>query len=241
MLVSCAVLFFPALLIWLATFFWDKKLRALAWYTSLWGAHYLAWAPFAGVTVEGLPRAPLETPCVYVSNHQSMVDILAVFATRIPFKWVSKVENFYAPFLGWNMVLNRYVALRRGHLPSIMRMVRRCNALLREGHSLFVFPEGTRSDDGELKPFFQGAFRIAARNRAPIVPMVVEGTGQILPKGRFVISPRHVLVRVLDPIDPASVDFNYKRLHELVRARMLDEQSRIRGRPSSAATRVDAR
>lgn len=232
LLISCAVFFFPALALWLVTFFWDRKLRALAWYTSLWGAHYLAWAPLAGVTVEGIERARglKDKACVYVSNHQSMVDILAIFATRIPFKWVSKVENFYAPFLGWNMALNRYVPLKRGHLPSILRMVRRCNALLGEGESLFVFPEGTRSPDGDIRPFFRGAFRIAARNRVPVVPMLIEGTADILPKGKFRIAPRPVLVRILEPVDPASVGFDHKRLHDVVRARMLEEQARIRGR-----------
>lgn len=230
---TCAILFVPALAIWLATFFWDRRLRALGWYTSLWGAHYLTWAPLTGVTVEGLSRVPGDRPCVYVSNHQSMVDILAVFATRLPFKWVSKVENFYAPFLGWNMVLNRYVPLKRGHLPSIMRMVRACNARLREGSSLFVFPEGTRSEDGELRSFFRGAFRIAVRNRVPIVPMIIEGTGQVLPKGRFRIAPRPVLVRILDPVDPASVDYDHKRLHDVVRARMIEEQGRIRRRAAA--------
>jgi 1-acyl-sn-glycerol-3-phosphate acyltransferase len=225
---SCAALFVPAFLIWAATFFWDRRLRALTWYTTLWGAHYLSWAPLAGVTVEGLDQAPGERPCVYVSNHQSMVDILAVFATRLSFKWVSKVENFYAPFLGWNMALNRYVSLKRGHLPSIMRMVRRCNALLRGGESLFVFPEGTRSEDGQLKPFFNGAFRIAARNRVPVVPMIIEGTHAILPKGRFRIVPRHVRVRILPPIEPSSVDYDHRRLHDVVRARMLEAQARMR-------------
>jgi 1-acyl-sn-glycerol-3-phosphate acyltransferase len=232
---SCAILFVPAFVLWLVTFWWDKKLRLLGKYTCMWAAHYLAWAPLAGVTVEGRSRLPHDGACVYVSNHQSMVDILAVFATHLSFKWVSKVENFYAPFLGWNMVLNRYVALKRGNLPSIRRMLRRCNALLREGESLFVFPEGTRSPDGELQSFFRGAFRIAARNRVPIVPIVLEGTQRILPKGRFRIVPRHVLVRILDPVDPASVDYNPKRLHDEVRRRMLEEQARIRGRRDDRA------
>lgn len=231
LLVSCAVLFVPALLLWLLTFPWDRRLRALSRYTSLWGAHYLMWGPRTGVTVEGLERTNPDAPCVYVSNHQSMVDILALFATRLPFKWVSKVENFYAPFLGWNMVLNGYVPLKRGHLPSIMRMVRRCNALLRRGESLFVFPEGTRSDDGELRPFFRGAFRIAIRNRVPIVPIVLEGTRDALPKGRFRIVPCHVRVHILDPVDPSSVDYDPRRLHDVVRARMLEEQARMRARP----------
>jgi 1-acyl-sn-glycerol-3-phosphate acyltransferase len=225
---SCAVLFVPALLIFLVTP-WDRRRRALASFTSWWGAHYLTAAPLAGVTVEGLENAPRERACVYVSNHQSMVDILALFATRVPFKWVSKVENFYAPFLGWNMMLNGYVPLKRGHLPSIMRMVRTCLRRLRDGHSLFVFPEGTRSPDGEIGPFYRGAFVIAAKNRAPVVPMIIEGTGDILPKGTFTIRPRPVLVRVLAPVDPETVGFDAKRLHAVVRERMLEAQAIIRG------------
>jgi 1-acyl-sn-glycerol-3-phosphate acyltransferase len=225
---SCAVFFFPGLLLWLVTLPFDPRQRILGWYTTGWGAHYLTKAPLVTVTVEGKGRIP-RGPAVYVSNHQSMVDILALFATRIPFKWVSKVENFYVPFLGWNMWLNRYVALKRGHLPSIMRMFRTCNARLAEGDSLFVFPEGTRSPDGELKSFFRGAFRIAVRSRVPIVPIVVEGTGGILPKGRFRICPQDVLVRILDPIDPESVGRDHKRLHDVVRDRMREEQRKIRG------------
>jgi 1-acyl-sn-glycerol-3-phosphate acyltransferase len=225
--ITCALLFVPALVIFACTF-WDRRHRALSWYTSAWGAHYLSWAPLAGTTVEGREHAPCDRPCVYVSNHQSMVDILAVFATRLPFKWVSKVENFYAPFLGWNMLLNRYVPLKRGHLPSIMKMVRACNARVREGHSLFVFPEGTRSPDGELKSFYRGAFAIATRNRVPVVPMLIEGTGDILPKGTFCIRPRPVLIRILPPLDPAAFGFDARRLKDAVHAQMLEAQAQIR-------------
>jgi 1-acyl-sn-glycerol-3-phosphate acyltransferase len=230
---TCMLLFWPALAIWLVTIPFDRRLRLLHAFTCLWGAHYLAWAPFAGVRVVGRERVP-DRPVVYVSNHQSMVDTLAVFAIRMPFKWVSKVENFWVPFLGWNMALNRYVALKRGHLPSILRMVRTCLARLREGSSLFIFPEGTRSPDGELLPFFRGAFRIAVRSRVPVVPVLIEGTGVILPKSSFSITPVPVLVEILDPIDPADVGFDHKRLHDVVRARMAEAQDRIRGRRRAA-------
>ena len=227
---SVAVLFVPAVALFLLTFWWDEKRRVLHRYTCWWGGHYLAWAPFAGVTVEGRERAMLAGPCVYVANHQSMVDILAVFATRLEFLWVSKIENFYAPFLGWNMVLNRYVALKRGYLPSIMRMVRTCHRRLNEGHCLFVFPEGTRSPNGELIPFYSGAFRIAARNKVPIVPIVIEGTARVLRKGRFRIVPHRCHVSILEPLHPADVGFDHRRLHDLVRRRMQEEQARLRGR-----------
>ncbi len=234
LLSTCSVLFFPAFAIWLVTFTWDKKLAILHRYTSYWAAHYLAWAPFAGVHVTGKERVPKEGGVVFVSNHQSMVDILAVFATHLHYKWVSKIENFYVPFLGWAMVLNRYVALKRGRLPSIMRMVRRSHALLRAGDRLFIFPEGTRSPTGELISFFSGAFRLSVRNDVPIVPVIIEGTFDILPKSKFRISPRPVEVSILDPIYPSDHGRSHKRMHDEVRARMAAEIDRLRGRPSKA-------
>ena len=227
---SCTLLFFPALLLWLFTF-WDPKRRWLAKYTSYWGAHYLAWAPFASVRVEGLEHAQPERPCVYVVNHQSMVDILAVFATHLPYLWVSKVENFYAPFLGWNMWLNGYVPLKRGYLPSILRMVRSCLKKLADGHSLCVFPEGTRSADGNLINFYRGAFWVATKRGVPIVPIIVEGTGAILPKKGLQIRPQQTLVRVLPAIEPAQAGFDDRRLRDLVHARMADELLQIRRTP----------
>jgi 1-acyl-sn-glycerol-3-phosphate acyltransferase len=219
LLSSCVVLFFPALVLYAFTF-WDPRRRVLHAYTSLWGAHYLAWAPFAGVRLEGRELGLSAGPCVYVSNHQSMVDILAAFSTRLPYLWVSKIENFFVPFLGWNMWLSGYVPLRRGNLASIRKMLRRCEERIRQGASLFVFPEGTRSPDGELKSFYRGAFWVAARYRVPIVPVVIEGTARVLPKRSFRIFPQRVTVRVLPPIHPADFDWNDRRLRDHVHATM---------------------
>lgn len=239
LITTCVVLFFPSLVIFLFTF-WQRPRRLLHRFTSYWAAHYLAWAPFAGVRVERREAGLLPGPCVYVVNHQSMVDILAVYAAHLPFLWVSKEANFWAPFLGWNMWLNGYVPLRRGHLPSIRRMLRTCESRLREGASLCVFPEGTRSPDGELKSFFRGAFWIAVRNRVPVVPIVVDGTGAILPKGRLGIDPRPVVVRVLDPIHPEQAGFDDRRLRDLVFARMQAELDALRGRERAVAAVTEA-
>lgn len=228
LLASCVVLFFPAVLIFLFTF-WQRPRRILHAYTSYWALHYVAWAPFAGVRVEGRERGLTAGPCVYVVNHQSMVDILTVYATKLPYLWVSKRENFYAPFLGWNMWMNGYVPIRRRHLPSIRRMLRTCEARLREGANLCVFPEGTRSSDGELKAFHRGAFWIAVRNQVPIVPIVVEGTGAILPKGRFGIDPRPVIVRVLSPIHPSQAGDDDRKLRDLAFSRMQEALRTLRG------------
>ncbi len=224
LVLSSVVLFAVALLIFLLTFPFDRKRRILHRFTCLWAAHYLAWAPLASVRVLGKERIENLGPCVYVSNHQSMVDILAVFATELEFLWVSKIENFYAPFLGWNMLLNGYVAVKRGYLPSILRMVRTCHDKLARGHSLFLFPEGTRSPDGRMQKFFRGAFYLANKFRVPVVPIVLEGTNQVLRKHSALVNPGPVTVKVLEPVHPAEVDFDEVRLTALVHERMLAVQ-----------------
>jgi 1-acyl-sn-glycerol-3-phosphate acyltransferase len=243
LLSSCVVLFFPALVLYALTF-WDPRRRILHAYTSLWGAHYLAWAPFAGVELEGRERGLAAGPCVYVSNHQSMVDILAAFATRLPYLWVSKVENFFVPFLGWNMWLSGYVPLRRGNLASIRKMLRRCEVRIRQGASLFVFPEGTRSPDGELKSFYRGAFWVAARYRVPIVPVVIEGTARVLPKRSFRIVPQKVIVRVLSPVHPGDFSWNDRKLrdhvHELMKAELAELRREERAIPAREPTGIGA-
>jgi len=231
---TCVLFFVPAVGIWALTL-WEPKKRALHAFTSFWGAHYLAWAPYASVRVEHRERGLSAGPCVYVSNHQSMVDILAVFATYLPYRWVSKRANFFAPFLGWTMWLNRYVPLRSGHLPSIRRMLRRCEAELAAGNSLFVFPEGTRSSDGELRAFYRGAFWLATRRGVPIVPVVIEGTRDILPKQSLLIRPQEVVVRVLPAVDARPFGRNDRGLRDEVRAVMGGALAELRRDVSAAA------
>lgn len=205
-----------------------KKRNLLRRWTEEWGAHYLERAPFAGVNVVGREKIDPTRPCIYVANHQSMVDVLAIFAARLPALWVSKVENFYAPFLGWNMYFNGYVAVRRGYLPSIMRMVRTCLARLDQGHSLIVFPEGTRSEDGKLRSFYRGAFLLAARAQVPIVPLILQGSDGVLRKGSFIVRPQPVTVKILDAIEPEQVGNSSYKLRELVHQVMAQEIERLR-------------
>jgi len=225
---TSALAFVPAMGLYALSVF-DKKRTLLRRFTEEWGAHYLERAPYAGVTVIGRDKLDDTRPVVYVANHSSMVDVLAVYSARVPGLWVSKIENFYAPFIGWNMYLNGYVAVRRGYLPSIMKMVRVCLAKLAGGESLIVFPEGTRTEDGNLKPFYRGAFVLAARAKVPVVPIILDGTRGVLKKGSFTVHPRHVTVKILDPIDPCVVGHDSKRLRDMVRTVMADELGKLRG------------
>lgn len=237
LIASSALLFVPSLFMYLCVRPERRRTSLLHAYTSFWASHYLRFAPGAGLSVSGREQVPRDHPVIFVSNHKSMVDILAVFGIRLPFLWVSKRENFYVPFIGWNMALNHYVPLKRGHLPSIMRMVRTSIRRLGEGHSLFLFPEGTRSPDGKLAPFFPGAFRLAVRNRVPIVPLVLDGTERVLPKKRLFITPCPVHVDVLQPIFPEDFGNDWRQLRDAVRERMLAVQERRTSRVDRAERR----
>jgi len=224
-LATTIAILFPLVVVTRLLTFWDRRLTHAL--TSAWAAHYLTAAPFAGVRISGRENVP-RGACIFVSNHQSMVDVLAAYSTLLPYLFVSKRENFWVPFLGWTMWVNDYVSLRRGHLPSIFRMLRRCEAHLKAGHNLYVFPEGTRSPDGMLIPFYRGAFWLSARYNVPIVPVVIEGTGQILPKKQLYISPRPVTIHILPPMEPAEANFDSFELRDRVRARMAAELEAIR-------------
>ncbi len=239
---SCIAYFVPAVVLWVVLTPFDRQRRLLAAYTQLWGSHYLGWAPFAGLSFTGREHLESVSHGIYVSNHLSMVDVLAIYGVPGRFLWISKLENFLVPFLGWNMWLNRYVPLKRGYLPSIVRMYRTCLRRLDEGESLFIFPEGTRSDDGHLRAFYGGAFRMAVRAGVPIVPIVLEGSDRVLPKHSFRISPQLVRLKALEPVHPDEVGGDWRKLLDEVRRRMRHAQEELRSRlpgelsPDSKAT-----
>jgi len=201
LLVSSLLLFPVALLIWAVTVLVDKRLVILHQFTCFWASLYSWLNPVWRVRIEGREKIDRHAAYVMVANHQSLVDILVLFRLFTHFKWVSKIENFRIICIGWNMSLNRYIKLRRGDKESVEQMMAACEQTLAEGSSIMMFPEGTRSADGRLKPFKHGAFTIAQRMRVPILPIVVEGTAAALPKRGFVLQGRHAIrIRVLDAI-----------------------------------------
>jgi 1-acyl-sn-glycerol-3-phosphate acyltransferase len=201
-LVGSSVLLFPvAVVIWAVTAPFDRRKRLLHQFTCFWASLYTWLNPAWRVHVEGREKIRGEETYVMVANHQSLLDILVLFRLFVHFKWVSKIENFRIPCIGWNMSLNGYVKLRRGDRQSIGEMMSNCSRVLDEGSSIMMFPEGTRSPDGRLRAFKHGAFTLAQGSGCPILPILVEGTADALPKRGFVLRGRHAIrIRVLDEI-----------------------------------------
>jgi 1-acyl-sn-glycerol-3-phosphate acyltransferase len=226
-----SILLFPvALLIWALTAPFDRRLRLLHQFTCFWASLYTWTNPAWRVQVLGREKVRADATYVMVANHQSLLDILVLFRLFVHFKWVSKIENFRVPCIGWNMTLNRYVQLKRGDRESVVRMLAECRRVLGEGSSIMMFPEGTRSPDGRLRAFKPGAFELARDARRPILPILVEGTARALPKRGFVLQGRHpIRVTVLDEIPcesfgNGSVEDLTRRVHALF-ARHLGEET----------------
>jgi len=200
---SSLMLFPVACLLWLVSRPFDDRRWLMHRFTSFWASLYTWLNPAWRVHLEGRERLDENTPAVLVANHLSLLDILVLFRMHSHYKWVSKLENFRVPLIGWNMSLCDYIPLRRGDSASIRAMMRQCDQAIAGGNSILMFPEGTRSASGRLRRFMPGAFQIAVRNRVPIQPIVIQGTSEALPKQGFILQGRYpISVRILDPIPP---------------------------------------
>jgi 1-acyl-sn-glycerol-3-phosphate acyltransferase len=205
--------------IFLVTLPFDRRRTWSHLFSCFQGMLYVWVNPFWRVKIEGREKLPWNRPAVFVANHLSILDILVLDGLFTPFKWVAKGVLFRLPFVGWNMRLADYVPIWRGDRDSVRTMMARCRANLDRGVPLMIFPEGTRSEDGELLPFKEGAFKLACEANCPIFPMAVTGTGDAIPKhGFFFRTSMRARVQVLDPIHPAQFGNDPSALKEATRA-----------------------
>jgi 1-acyl-sn-glycerol-3-phosphate acyltransferase len=161
--------------------------------------------PIWKIEIEGREKAVSGSTYVIIANHQSILDILLINCLRYRFKWISKIENINLPVLGWYLRMAGYITVNRGNEESKAEMLERSDQCLRQGISIMIFPEGTRSFDGEIGFFKRGAFQLAIQNALPILPVVIDGTTGILPKhGLIFRSGYNVKIKVLDPVNPSS-------------------------------------
>ncbi len=145
------------------------------------------------------------TTYVIISNHQSILDILLINCLRYKFKWISKIENINLPVLGWYLRMADYIIVDRDNEESKIEMLEKSNNCLKKGISIMIFPEGTRSLNNKIGFFKRGAFQLALQADVPILPVLIDGTGGILPKHGLIFSSEyHIRIRILDPVYPAS-------------------------------------
>ena len=172
-----SALLFPAtIILFLLTFPFDRRLVILHQFTCLWSYIVLNLNFMWRIRVTGKEYIRKDETYVMVSNHQSGADIIVLYLLWNNFKWVAKRSLYYAPFIGWNMWLNRYIPVERGKASSMRRMMAEARKTLESGSSLMIFPEGTRSKDGNLQQFKTGAFHLALETGRPVLPIAIKGT-----------------------------------------------------------------
>ncbi len=201
-----AGLLFPvSVLVWFLTYPFDEERAIMHWWLVMQCVFFASIVPLWKLDITGREKIVKGTPYIIISNHQSMLDIIMLDCLRFSFKWISKIENFRVPLIGWYLRMARYITVDRGNKESKAEMMDRSQECLRKGISIMIFPEGTRSTDREIAPFKLGAFQLALMTDKPILPVVIDGTGGILPKHGVVFSRGHkIRIRVLDPVHPGS-------------------------------------
>jgi len=163
--------------------------------------------PLWNLKIEGRENIEKDKAYLLVSNHQSLLDILMLYSLFRHFKWVAKEVLFKVPFIGWNMRLNNYLSIKRDNPRSQFEMLRQAITTLKEGNSVMIFPEGTRSDDGEVHEFKLGAFKMAEKAKVPVIPIAVDGTWQSIPKKGLMMKHRQLIhVKIMPPVDPSEFE-----------------------------------
>src|SRR5690606_11804512 len=189
-----------ALLVLLVTRRRDIALRMAA---RCWAPVLLAGAP-ARLVVEGAESIDWSRPYLLVANHQSVIDICALFrAVPVPLHFLLKQEMTRVPFVGWYARACGMLFIERDNPRAGPRLRREAAALMRDGHSLCLFLEGTRSRSGAVAAFKGGAFQSAIDAGVEVLPVAIEGAGAVLPPDGFRARPGVIRVRFGTPLPTA--------------------------------------
>lgn len=204
------VVTFPlTLIVWLLSLPFDRE-RSIIHCFLMYQSTVLSFLiPIWTIHIEGRQKAVKGNTYVFISNHQSLLDILLMNCLRYKFKWISKIENFKVPVIGWYLKMADYIIVDRGNEDSKIEMLEKAYNCLGKGISIMIFPEGTRSLNNEIGFFKRGAFQLALQANVPILPILIDGTGGILPKHGLIFgSGHHIRIKVMDPVNPASFKAN---------------------------------
>jgi 1-acyl-sn-glycerol-3-phosphate acyltransferase len=233
---ALVILWVPVLgIVWM----FDRKLRLRTgrWFRRL--GRMLSRVDPWNIEISGRENMDANQVYVIVSNHQSLADIPLLSHLRLDTKWLAKAELFRVPLVGWMMRMAGDVPVDRNLPRQGAKAMLRCAKYLRQHISVVFFPEGGRSPDGEVQAFNEGAFQLAIREKIPILPLVVEGTGKALPSKTWLWGKsRDIQLRVLEAIPVEGWGAKESAaLRDTVRQKIVDELERVRmiARNSAAA------
>ncbi|WP_138429943.1 lysophospholipid acyltransferase family protein [Fodinibius saliphilus] len=156
--------------------------------------------------IKGADPQKVSEPTIVVGNHQSFLDLPLLYLLPWSMKWVAKKDLFKIPILGWIIYMTGQIGIDR----QSMRSFKKLDTLvepIQDGVPGMIFPEGTRTEDGKLKPFKNGAFKLAKRYNFNILPLVLKGGYEAMPPGDWTASPtQEFMISVLEPISADDYD-----------------------------------
>jgi 1-acyl-sn-glycerol-3-phosphate acyltransferase len=156
--------------------------------------------------INGADLQKIERPTIVVSNHQSFLDLPLSYLLPWTMKWVAKKDLLKIPILGWIIFMTGHLAIDRKRMTSIKKLDELVKPI-EQGIPAMIFPEGTRTQSGEVQPFKNGAFKLAKRYNFTILPIVLEGGQSAMPSGSWRIAyKQHFVISVLDPVESEQFD-----------------------------------
>lgn len=229
-LVVATVLFVLSFIALVLCYPFDKK-RVVVHTLSKWITDVVfGLPPFMERDVIGAEHIDPKQPYVITLNHNSMVDILCLYKIPLVFKWVSKREVYRIPIVGPLLFAHGDIVINRASSKEAMNKVHnRGKEWLAKGASVSIFPEGTRSKDGQIHNFKAGAFLLAKDAGVPILPIVLSGTTTMLRKGTFWLNWRNrITIKVLEPVSREEVaERSIKEVMADVHDRMVETLAEI--------------
>jgi 1-acyl-sn-glycerol-3-phosphate acyltransferase len=199
--------------------FFDRDGRIQHWFAVHWARMILATSGVY-VRVEGTEHIDPSQAAVYAANHLSALDIPVLYAC-IPgqFRIMAKRELFSYPFMGWHLTRSGQIPIEQGDARASLRSLNQASESLRKGMPLAIFPEGGRSPHGQMRDFMGGAFYMAIKAQAPVIPIVIVGTYELLPMNTFHLRPGKVQMIIGEPIPtngmvPRQMDELAARAHQ---------------------------
>ena len=202
-----------------------------------WWAKSLLRAGGVKVVLHDAHRASPENPHVFVSNHVSWFDVLALAAELPRYNFVAKAEIFRVPVFGRGAKAVGTIPIQRENRKAAFAAYEEAARRIRNGDSVVVFPEGTRGTTYSLRPFKKGPFVLAIASQAPVVPTLVHGTIEVLPRGSFWARAGTVHVHFLEPVSTAGLNYEDRdALANTVYKRMAEAMEKLYGVSSPAPT-----
>ncbi len=195
-----------------------------------WWSKGILWAAGVKVRLHNSERGGGGQARIFVANHLSWFDVPALAAVLPRYKFVAKSELFKVPVFGWAIRAIGMVEIQRENRRQALDSYEVAAAKIREGNSIVIFPEGTRGTDYRLRPFKKGPFVLALAAGVPIVPVVVHGALEVIPRGAYALRPGTIDVHLLPEVPTAGLGYDDRdKLTAVVRDRMAAETKRLYG------------